>query len=68
MYNRRVMGSVILIASVVFLLIYAWLLFISEYSMLVIKYTAFALILCVTALLAWLGLSMATTKGKSSDD
>ena len=68
MYNRRVMGSVIFIASLVFLLIYAWLLFISEYSMLVIKYTVFALILCVTALFAWLGLSITTTKGKNNDD
>ncbi len=69
MYNnrRRLLGLVVFIASILFLVIYAWLLFVSDYSIMVIKYTVFAFVAGLIGLLAWLGLTL-TTAVKDHDN
>ncbi len=64
MYSRRLMGLLALIASIVFLIVYSWLLLVSDYSIIIIKYTVLAFVTGLVALLAWLGLTLATTKPK----
>lgn len=64
MYSRRLMGLLVLIASIVFLIVYSWLLLASDYSIIIVKYTVLAFVAGLVALLAWLGLTLATTKPK----
>ncbi len=61
MYSRRLMGLLVLIASIVFLIVYSWLLLASDYSIIIVKYTILAFVAGLVALLAWLGLTLATT-------
>lgn len=58
--NRSV-GIVIFIACIVGFIIYAWLLLVSEWSDLVLKLTVLALVAVLLGLLAWIGLTIAST-------
>ena len=52
-------GAVILVASIVGLVVYAWLLF--TYAILVLQITAFVAVALVLIIAAWIGWTMATT-------
>lgn len=52
-------GAVILVASVVGIIIYAWLLF--AYAVLVLQITAFIAVALVLVIAAWIGWTMTTT-------
>jgi predicted DNA-binding transcriptional regulator len=52
-------GAVLLVAGVVGILVYAWLLF--AYAILVLQITAFIAVGAVLVILAWIGWTMATT-------
>ncbi len=58
MYNRRLLGLVVFVSSIVFLAVYTWLLLVSDYSIMVIKYTVLAIVAGFVGLLAWLGLTL----------
>jgi predicted DNA-binding transcriptional regulator len=52
-------GAVILVASAIGVIAYAWLLF--TYAILVLQVTAFVAVAAVLVILAWIGWTMATT-------
>ena len=52
-------GAVILVASIVGVVVYAWLLY--AYAIVVLQITAFVAIGAMLLILAWIGWTMATT-------
>jgi predicted DNA-binding transcriptional regulator len=52
-------GAVLLVAGIVGILIYAWLLY--AYAIVVLQITAFIAVAAVLVILAWIGWTMATT-------
>ncbi|MEN2975091.1 MAG: transcriptional regulator [Candidatus Caldarchaeales archaeon] len=54
-------GVLILVASIIGILVYNWLLFFSDWGMIVLKITAFVAVTGVLAILAWIGYTLATT-------
>ena len=59
MSKDQAIGAIILVASVVGILIYAWLIYV--YPIVVLQITAFVAVAAVLAILAWIGWTMATT-------
>jgi predicted DNA-binding transcriptional regulator len=52
-------GAVLLVAGIVGIVIYAWLLY--AYAIVVLQITAFIAVAAVLIILAWIGWTMATT-------
>jgi len=52
-------GAVLLVASIVGVIVYAWLLF--TYAIVVLQITAFIAVAAVLVIVAWIGWTMATT-------
>jgi predicted DNA-binding transcriptional regulator len=52
-------GAVLLVAGIVGIVIYAWLLY--AYAIVVLQLTAFIAVAAVLVILAWIGWTMATT-------
>jgi predicted DNA-binding transcriptional regulator len=52
-------GALILVASIIGVIVYAWLLF--TYPIVVLQITAFVAVAAVLVILAWIGWTMATT-------
>jgi len=52
-------GAVLLVASIVGIVVYAWLLF--AYAIVVLQITAFVAVAAVLVIAAWIGWTMATT-------
>ena len=52
-------GVVILVASIIGVIVYAWLLF--AYAIVVLQITAFVAVAAVLVIAAWIGWTMATT-------
>ena len=52
-------GAAILVASIIGVIVYAWLLF--TYAIVVLQITAFIAVALVLVILAWIGWTMATT-------
>jgi predicted DNA-binding transcriptional regulator len=52
-------GAVLLVAGIVGIVIYAWLLY--AYAIVVLQITAFIAVAAVLLILAWIGWTMATT-------
>ena len=59
MNKDQAIGAVILVASIVGVVVYAWLLY--AYAIVVLQITAFVAIGAVLLILAWIGWTMATT-------
>ena len=47
--------------SIVVILVYAWLVFLTRYDILVLKATAFVAVAAVFGILGWVGYALATT-------
>ena len=62
----RSVGIAIFIACIVVFIIYAWLLLVSGWSVIVLQLTALAAVAGLLGVLAWIGLTMATTPSSSS--
>ncbi|MEM2872557.1 MAG: hypothetical protein QXD82_00110 [Nitrososphaerales archaeon] len=60
MNKDQVIGALILIASVLGIIVYGWLLFFVA-PQLVLQISAFIAILVILGILAWIGWTMATT-------
>ncbi|MEM3437437.1 MAG: hypothetical protein QXP55_02725 [Nitrososphaerales archaeon] len=61
MLNKdQAIGVLILIASIVGIIIYGWLLFFIN-TLLVLQISAFIAVLAILGILAWIGYTMATT-------
>jgi len=54
-------GIVILVLSVVGIVTYNWLLFFTEWSLMILKITAFVAVTGILAIFAWIGYTLATT-------
>ena len=52
-------GAVILVASIIGVIVYAWLLF--AYAIVILQITAFVAVAAVLVIAAWIGWTMATT-------
>jgi predicted DNA-binding transcriptional regulator len=59
MNKDQAIGAVLLVAGIVGILVYAWLLF--AYALVVLQITAFIAVAAVLIILAWIGWTMATT-------
>lgn len=57
----RSIGLAIFIASILGFIAYAWLLLASQWSPIVIQFTVLAAVAGLLGVLAWIGLTMATT-------
>jgi predicted DNA-binding transcriptional regulator len=57
----RVIGGSIFILSILVILVYGWILFFTEYSIIALQVTAFIAVAGVLAILAWIGYTLATT-------
>jgi len=61
MHRDQIIGSLITIASVIVIIVYAWILFFTEWSLLLMRITAFIAVAGVLGILAWIGYTLATT-------
>ena len=59
MNKDQAIGAVLLVAGIVGIVIYAWLLY--AYAIVVLQITAFIAVAAVLVILAWIGWTMATT-------
>ncbi|MEM0015071.1 MAG: transcriptional regulator [Zestosphaera sp.] len=61
MGRDQLIGSLLLVASALVIVIYGWLVFATEYALLILKLTGFVAVAGVFAILAWIGYTLATT-------
>jgi len=64
--NRSV-GITIFVASIIGFILYAWLLLVSEWSAIVLQLTVLAAVAGLLGVLAWIGLTMATSPLPSTE-
>ena len=61
MSRDQVVGALLLIAGIAGIVIYGWLVFLSEWYMMVLRLTGFIAVTGVLGILAWIGYTLATT-------
>ena len=61
MSRDQVIGALLLIAGIVGIIIYGWLVFLTQWSLLVLQITGFVAVAGVLGILAWIGYTLATT-------
>lgn len=61
MSKDQAVGVVLCLGSVLGIMVYGWLLFASEWAMLMLQLTGFIAIATVLGILAWIGYTLATT-------
>ncbi len=55
------LGVVLLVGCIAGIIIYGWLVFFSQWAILVLQLTAFAGVAAILGVLAWIGYTLATT-------
>lgn len=61
MNRDQAIGILLLIAGILGIIIYGWLVFLSEYSLFVLQLTGFIAVAAILAILAWIGYTLAAT-------
>ncbi|PLJ76911.1 transcriptional regulator [Infirmifilum sp. SLHALR2] len=61
MSRDQLVGAILLVASIAVILAYAWLVFLTPWSRLVVQITLFLAVAGVFGILAWIGYTLATT-------
>ena len=61
MSRDQVIGALILVASVIGIIVYGWVLFFTEWTILLLQLTGFVAVAAVLGILAWIGYTLATT-------
>ena len=61
MSKDQVIGWLLLIASIVVIIVYGWIVFFTQWWQLLLQLTAFIAIAGVFGILAWIGYTLATT-------
>ncbi len=61
MSRDQVIGALILVASVIGIIVYGWILFFTEWAILLLQLTGFVAVAAVLGILAWIGYTLATT-------
>ena len=59
--DDRVIGALILVGSILGILAYFWLVFLSPWMLLTMQLTVFIAVAAVLVILAWIGYTLATT-------
>jgi len=57
----QVIGALILVASVIGIIVYGWILFFTEWTILLLQLTGFVAVATILGILAWIGYTLATT-------
>lgn len=55
------LGVILLVGCIAGIIIYGWLVFFSQWALLVLQITAFAGVAAILGVLAWIGYTLATT-------
>ena len=61
MSKDQALGALLLIASVGGIILYGWLVFLTEWSLVVLQATGFIAVAGVLGIIAWIGYTLATT-------
>ena len=61
MSKDQAIGLILLIVGALGILVYGWLVFLTEWSMVVLELTGFVAVAAVLAIVSWIGYTMATT-------
>ena len=61
MNRDQAVGASLLAISVIVIVVYGYLVFLSKYAMITLEVTAFLAVLVVFAILGWIGYTLATT-------
>ncbi|MEM1507717.1 MAG: transcriptional regulator [Candidatus Bathyarchaeia archaeon] len=61
MSKDQMIGLVLLVAGVFGIFLYGWLVFLTQWSMVVLQLTGFVAITAILAIVSWIGYTMATT-------
>lgn len=61
MSRDQAIGYLLLAVSAIVIVVYGWLVFLSEYSLLILQITGFVAVAGVFGILAWIGYTLATT-------
>ena len=61
MSKDQVVGVLLLLGGVLGILLYGWLVFLSEWFMVVLQLTGFVAVAGVLGILSWIGYTLATT-------
>ena len=61
MNKDQAIGALLLIVGVVGIIVYGWLVFLTQWSLLVLQITGFVAVAGVLGILAWIGYTLATT-------
>lgn len=61
MSKDQVVGVLLLVAGVLGIIIYGWLVFLSEWSIFVLQLTGFIAVAALLAIISWIGYTLATT-------
>lgn len=57
----QAVGLILLIVGVFGILLYGWLVFLTQWSIVVLQLTGFAAVAAILAIVSWIGYTMATT-------
>jgi predicted DNA-binding transcriptional regulator len=61
MGRDQVVGALLMVLSVAVIMVYGWIVFFTEWSILLLQITGFIAVLGVFGILAWIGYTLATT-------
>ena len=61
MSRNQLVGTLILIASIIGILVYGWIIFFTEWALILLQLTGFIAVAAVLGILAWIGYTLATT-------
>lgn len=61
MSKDQAVGVLLLVAGVLGIIIYGWLVFLSEWSIFVLQLTGFIAVAALLAIISWIGYTLATT-------
>ncbi|MEZ0248039.1 MAG: transcriptional regulator [Thermoproteus sp.] len=61
MHRDKAVGLALMALSVIVIIVYAWLVFLTKYDIAVLKVTAFLAVAAIFGILGWVGYALATT-------
>jgi predicted DNA-binding transcriptional regulator len=68
MSKDQVIGALLMVLAVVVIIVYGWMVFFTEWSLLLLQITGFIVVLGVFGILAWIGYTLATTPPKPIEE
>jgi predicted DNA-binding transcriptional regulator len=68
MDRDQVIGALLMVLSAAVIIVYGWIVFFTEWSLLLLQITGFIAVLGVFGILAWIGYTLATTPPKPIEE